>query len=80
VKKAFKGLKSDEVMNFSVAITVMRVQRKWRSRIRAATLKRKQEERQARFSAPAWGAVVEGWKGIMTQSIKAREVRVAGAM
>ena len=75
VKKHFKGLKSDEILNFSVAITVMRVQRKWRSRIRAATLKRKQEERQARFAPPAWGAVVEGWKGIMSQAIKAREVR-----
>jgi hypothetical protein len=43
VARAFKNLKADEVLNFSVAVTVMRVQRKWRSRMRAAKLKRKRE-------------------------------------
>lgn len=41
--RAFKNLKADEVLNFSVAVTVMRVQRKWRARMRAAKLKRKRE-------------------------------------
>lgn len=43
VNRAFKNLKADEVLNFSVAVTVMRVQRKWRARMRAAKLKRKRE-------------------------------------
>lgn len=43
VTRAFKNLKADEVLNFSVAVTVMRVQRKWRARMRAAKLKRKRE-------------------------------------
>ncbi len=33
------------MLNFSVAVTVMRVQRKWRARMRAAKLKRKREVR-----------------------------------
>jgi hypothetical protein len=45
VSRAFKNLKADEVLNFSVAVTVMRVQRKWRARMRAAKLKRKREVR-----------------------------------
>jgi hypothetical protein len=43
VSRAFRNLKADEVLNFSVAVTVMRVQRKWRARMRAAKLKRKRE-------------------------------------
>lgn len=45
VSRAFRNLKADEVLNFSVAVTVMRVQRKWRARMRAAKLKRKREVR-----------------------------------
>lgn len=45
VTRAFRNLKADEVLNFSVAVTVMRVQRKWRARMRAAKLKRKREVR-----------------------------------
>lgn len=41
--RAFRNLKADEVLNFSVAVTVMRVQRKWRARMRAAKMKRKKE-------------------------------------
>lgn len=43
VSRAFRNLKADEVLNFSVAVTVMRVQRKWRARMRAAKMKRKKE-------------------------------------
>lgn len=43
VTRAFRNLKADEVLNFSVAVTVMRVQRKWRARMRAAKMKRKKE-------------------------------------
>jgi hypothetical protein len=45
VTRAFRNLKADEVLNFSVAVTVMRVQRKWRARMRAAKMKRKKEVR-----------------------------------
>jgi hypothetical protein len=45
VSRAFRNLKADEVLNFSVAVTVMRVQRKWRARMRAAKMKRKKEVR-----------------------------------
>jgi hypothetical protein len=45
VTRAFRNLKADEVLNFSVAVTVMRVQRKWRARMRTAKMKRKKEVR-----------------------------------
>ena len=33
-KRFFKDLKDDELLNFSVAVVVMKVQRRWRSRVR----------------------------------------------
>lgn len=66
MSRAFRNLKADEVLNFSVAVTVMRVQRKWRARMRAAKMKRKKEvgvfacvaggERTLRASPPAFSA------------------------
>jgi hypothetical protein len=54
VSRAFRNLKADEVLNFSVAVTVMRVQRKWRARMRAAKLKRKREVRVSIMPAVDW--------------------------
>ncbi len=34
IAKFFAGLPNDEQLNFSVAVTVMKVQRKWRARMR----------------------------------------------
>lgn len=34
IAKFFSGLPADEQLNFSVAVTVMKVQRKWRARMR----------------------------------------------
>lgn len=48
VEKFFRNLQSDEMLNFSVAVTVGRVQRKWRARMRAAKLMRKKAWRNAR--------------------------------
>jgi hypothetical protein len=77
--KHFHGLKSDEVLNFSVAITVMRVQRKWRARMRAAQLKRKKDARIARAVAPPdWREVVAARGRLMKASWQARQVGGVG--
>jgi hypothetical protein len=78
VAKHFHGLKSDEVLNFSVAITVMRVQRKWRARMRAAQLKRKKDARTARAAPPDWREVVAARGRLMKASWQARQVGVVG--
>ncbi|GLI63280.1 hypothetical protein VaNZ11_006186 [Volvox africanus] len=55
VNKFFRELPTqDEMLNFSVAITVMKVQRKWRTRMRAAKLMRKKRWRQDRQAAPEY--------------------------
>ena len=36
IARTFRGMRADDVLNFSVAVTVMRVQRKWRARMRGA--------------------------------------------
>ncbi len=46
------------MLNFSVAITVMKVQRKWRIRMRAAKLRRKKQLRSERAVAPSYYEVV----------------------
>jgi hypothetical protein len=58
VTRAFRNLKADEVLNFSVAVTVMRVQRKWRARMRAAKMKRKKEVR--RMHSRSMGSSEQG--------------------
>ena len=52
VESFFRNLQSDEMLNFSVAVTVMRVQRQWRARMRAAKLRRKKDWRHDRADAP----------------------------
>eukprot|EP00198_Chlamydomonas_reinhardtii_P001158 XP_001690493.1 voltage-gated Ca2+ channel, alpha subunit [Chlamydomonas reinhardtii] len=55
VDKFFHELTAqDEMLNFSVAITVMKVQRKWRTRMRAAKLRRKNQWRKDRRDAPSY--------------------------
>ncbi|KAG2448926.1 hypothetical protein HYH02_006274 [Chlamydomonas schloesseri] len=55
VDKFFHELAAqDEMLNFSVAITVMKVQRKWRTRMRAAKLRRKNQWRKDRRDAPTY--------------------------
>ncbi|KAG2432797.1 hypothetical protein HXX76_008531 [Chlamydomonas incerta] len=55
VDKFFHELAAqDEMLNFSVAITVMKVQRKWRTRMRAAKLRRKNQWRKDRRDAPSY--------------------------
>ncbi len=51
---------SDDMLNFSVAITVMKVQRKWRTRMRAAKLRRKKKWRDDRQDGPSYEAVFAG--------------------
>ncbi|GIL78272.1 hypothetical protein Vretifemale_7701, partial [Volvox reticuliferus] len=58
VNKFFRELPTqDEMLNFSVAITVMKVQRKWRTRMRASKLMRKKRWRQDRHDAPEYPEV-----------------------
>ncbi|GIL57898.1 hypothetical protein Vafri_13128 [Volvox africanus] len=58
VNKFFRELPTqDEMLNFSVAITVMKVQRKWRTRMRAAKLMRKKRWREGRQAAPEYPEV-----------------------
>ncbi|KAF8072369.1 NaCP60E [Scenedesmus sp. PABB004] len=73
VFRAFRGLKADEVLNFSVAVTVMRVQRKWRARMRAAKLKRKREFRAERGVAPEYADVVAGRDAVMKAALLRRQ-------
>eukprot|EP00775_Hariotina_reticulata_P006841 gene6841-7059_t len=73
VARAFKNLKADEVLNFSVAVTVMRVQRKWRSRMRAAKLKRKRELRAERGLAPSYADVVEVQDVVLKSAVQRRQ-------
>ncbi len=61
VDKFFHDLAAqDEMLNFSVAITVMKVQRKWRTRMRAAKLRRKKQWRHDREDAPLYPELVHG--------------------
>ncbi|KXZ47565.1 hypothetical protein GPECTOR_34g724 [Gonium pectorale] len=65
VDKFFHGLaEQEEMLNFSVAVTVMKVQRKWRTRMRAAKLMRKKHWRQDRRIVPSYQEVVGGKAGI----------------
>ncbi|WIA07983.1 hypothetical protein OEZ85_007455 [Tetradesmus obliquus] len=73
VSRAFRNLKADEVLNFSVAVTVMRVQRKWRARMRAAKLKRKREFRAERGVAPAYSDVVAARHGVLKSALQRRQ-------
>ncbi|KAI8464917.1 MAG: Ion transport protein-domain-containing protein [Monoraphidium minutum] len=73
VARAFKGMRSDEVLNFSVAVTVMRVQRKWRARMRAAKLKRKKETRAERGVVPTYADIVAARDTVLRQAIAARQ-------
>lgn len=45
---------ADEQMNFSVAISVMLIQRKWKTRMRAARTKRKKQWRASRRDGPSY--------------------------
>lgn len=69
VSRAFRGMRSDEVLNFSVAVTVMRVQRKWRARMRAAKLKRTKETRADRAHAPDYADVVAARDALLRRAV-----------
>lgn len=74
VDKFFHDLAAqDEMLNFSVAITVMKVQRKWRTRMRAAKLRRKKQWRHDREDAPLYPELVHG-KAIIVERWVSRSV------
>ncbi|GIM03601.1 hypothetical protein Vretimale_8332, partial [Volvox reticuliferus] len=50
----------DDQMRFTVAFSVMLIQRRWRSRFRANRLKMKRAWREARRDAPTYRALVDG--------------------
>ncbi|KXZ54859.1 hypothetical protein GPECTOR_4g931 [Gonium pectorale] len=57
----FQGLGSnhmDEHMHFSVAISAMLIQRRWRMRMRAARMRKKREWRESRRGAPRYTALL----------------------
>lgn len=50
----------DETMNFSAAVSVMMIQRKWRSKLRAHKLRRKKEWRRGRTTnVPKYTEIME---------------------
>lgn len=75
VARAFRDLRSDEVLNFSVAVTVMRVQRKWRARMRAAKMRRTKETRADRAAAPDHADVVAARGALLKRAALDRRVR-----
>ncbi|KAL6748527.1 Ion transport protein-domain-containing protein [Haematococcus lacustris] len=58
-EKFFQGLPHDEAINFSMAVTVGRVQRQWRARMRAAKLRRRKTWRAQRDGAPDYCTLIE---------------------
>jgi hypothetical protein len=77
VARHFRGLKSDNLLNFSVAMTVMAVQRKWRARMKVVQLKRKKEARAARgMSVPSWEDTVAARYRLLKAAWGQRQVGV----
>jgi hypothetical protein len=79
VSRHFRGLKSDNLLNFSVAMTVMAVQRKWRARMKVVNLRRKKEARAARgLSVPSWEDTVAMRYRLLKAAWGQRQVGVKG--
>lgn len=59
VTRKFKDLTADEYLNFSVAVSVMRIQRKWRARVRANKWRRARLHRLERQRLPPLSEVID---------------------
>ncbi|KAK9823801.1 hypothetical protein WJX72_005586 [[Myrmecia] bisecta] len=59
IQKFFAHLHLDEELNFSVAVVVMRVQRKWRAKMRANRIRRMRAARQDRQLLPPLAHVLD---------------------